>query len=214
MDRMIFAGCLLLVMFGMFLGLSINKYQGDFNYFRSAFEIISFAGTSVTGVVAVYALSSWRKQYLHAEKHSQLKALRNSGVGLETLMDYLSAVSMRIPAKISGASDEAINRYLHNEAHIRVRWNSSLGSYQTAWESVRPFLSKGEDLSFKSRPELFINLERELTFKLENEWASLKPPQMLSRFTKLSDEVLKKASESYQDALDEITELLRKHLGT
>ena len=72
MDRVVFYGCILLVAFGILLGFGMGATEVAANKIRGVFEILSFAGTTVTAVVAVVALTSWQSQFRHAERFKSL----------------------------------------------------------------------------------------------------------------------------------------------
>lgn len=92
MDRVIFLGCALLLALGMLIGLGLDSSASLFTNLRAAFELLSFAGTAATAVVAVVALSSWHTQFRHSEKWKAIKKFQGALDGGRSATAYLNSL--------------------------------------------------------------------------------------------------------------------------
>lgn len=170
-DRVVLGGCLLLVVFGVFVGISIQAEQLIANGVKTAFEILSYFATAVAAVVAVVALSDWRTQFKHAERFNSIKDLRRVADDLRLFTKYVKALERKYLFAMTnaGASDAALNE---QEEAARVVWVGALQNYGLAWATASVFFSVENESLKKCHPtsvaSLFYNETMRLTFQYAN----------------------------------------------
>ncbi|KAB0489671.1 hypothetical protein [Pseudomonas vancouverensis] len=76
MDRVIVSGCVLLVIFGVTLGVSINFQSGASETVKSILDTTAAIATIIAAGVAVYALTLWKSEFRHGKKFEALARLK------------------------------------------------------------------------------------------------------------------------------------------
>lgn|GEM_PF-3492340 len=155
MDRVVLGGCLLLVLFGLFVGLGMQTSPEAQTTIRSAFELLSFIATSVTAVVAVVALTGWRMQFKHTEKFNALRDLKDSATSLHKFRGYLLALQNKCLGLLQGASPENIAYLQEAEDEARLKWLEALEHYNRAWSTALVFLTAEESENFVGSSNVF-----------------------------------------------------------
>ncbi len=155
MDRVVLGGCLLLVMFGIAVGLGVQTSPDTQTRIRSALELLSFLATSVTAVVAVVALTGWRMQFKHTEKFKALRELKDAATTLHKFRGYLLALQNRCQGLLQGASPQVIADLQQAEDEARQNWLEALELYNRAWSTALVFLTSDESDSFVGSSNVF-----------------------------------------------------------
>lgn len=155
MDRVVLGGCLLLVLFGILVGVGVQSSLNAQAQVRSALELLSFLATSVTAVVAVVALTSWRLQFKHAEKFKALRELKDAATSLHRFRGFLLALQNRCHGLLQGASPEDLAYLQGAEDEARQNWLESLEAYNRAWSTALIFLTTEEADNFVGSSNVF-----------------------------------------------------------
>ncbi|WP_155499934.1 hypothetical protein [Pseudomonas protegens] len=209
MDRVVLGGCFLLVVLGVLLGLGVSAGESSGKSIRDAMELLSFAGTAVTGVVAIIALTSWQSQFRHAEKFKSLKELQVASVDLFYLVNYLDSVFQNNWSQVeSGVPDEQSKT---NEAEARLKWLEALSGYSRAWGSAVVFLSQEERTNFVGSPDVFTTKAREYAMTIVLARIDSPPDGKLVGVLSATGEVTSYAKELYKSTTEEIERMLVRH---
>jgi hypothetical protein len=171
MDRVVLAGCLLLVAFGILLGVGMGSAEVAANKVRGAFELLSFAGTAVTAVVAVAALTSWQTQFRHAERYKSVKSLLEASNDIHKMRSYMFKLQEKYLwlLESGGKPNEAIDA---KEASHKEEWFAIQDKYTKAWSAAAIFMSESErnsvPLTGKILRAVSFDLPMQLTFLYAN----------------------------------------------
>lgn len=209
MDRVVFAGCIMLVCFGVLLGVGMGSTEVAANKVRGVFELLSFAGTAVTAVVAVVALTSWQAQFRHSERFKSIKELKDAATGLFTLRGYLLALidsgkQFRANGGIANAQLEAIQR------SARAKWLESLQLYVKAWSTAVVFFTEEEERNFSGQPRVFIDLSTKLPKEIINADELFPSPETDHEFDKYTKEITDHVQRVYAQTVSELETMIRK----
>lgn len=136
MDRVVFGGCLLLVVFGILLGLGVGSTEVSANKIRGVFELLSFAGTAATAIVAVAALTSWQSQFRHSEKFKVLKDFQSTLDDGESASVYVMAL-FRVFVELheSSASVEITDLFNKIQRPQKV-WLGHCAKVDKSWQGM------------------------------------------------------------------------------
>ena len=209
MDRIVLGGCILLVVFGMLLGLGMGSTEVLANKVRGVFELLSFAGTAVTAVVAVVALSSWQVQFRHAERFKSIKELKDAATGLYTFRGYLLALvesgkQYRANGGVPNAKLEEI------QLSAAERWRGSLEVYVKAWSTAVVFFTEEEEKNFSGQPRVFIDLANERPTEIVNADELFPSPEADHEFDKYTKEITDQVQRIYAQTVAELEKMVRK----
>lgn len=209
MDRLVFAGCLLLVLFGVLLGTGMGSTEIAANKVRGVFELLSFAGTAVTAVVAVVALTSWQSQFRHSERFKSIKELKDAATGLYTFRGYLLALvesgkQFRANGGVANAQLEAI------QLSARTKWLESLQLYVKAWSTAVVFFTAEEEERFSGPPRVFIDLSNNRPAEIINADERFPSPSADNEFHKYTKEITDHAQYVYSATVAELEAMIRK----
>lgn len=209
MDRIVLGGCILLVVFGMLLGLGMGSTEVLANKVRGVFELLSFAGTAVTAVVAVVALSSWQVQFRHAERFKSIKELKDAATGLYTFRGYLLALvasgkQYRANGGVPNAKLEEI------QLSAAERWRGSLEVYVKAWSTAVVFFTEEEEKNFSGQPRVFIDLTNERPTEIVNADELFPSPEADHEFDKYTKEITDQVQRIYAQTVAELETMVRK----
>lgn len=209
MDRIVLGGCILLVVFGMLLGLGMGSTEVLANKVRGVFELLSFAGTAVTAVVAVVALSSWQVQFRHAERFKSIKELKDAATGLYTFRGYLLALvesgkQYRANGGVPNAKLEEI------QLSAAERWRGSLEVYVKAWSTAVVFFTEEEEKNFSGQPRVFIDLANERPTEIVNADELFPSPEADHEFDKYTKEITDQVQRIYAQTVAELETMVRK----
>lgn len=210
MDRIVLGGCLLLVALGALLGLGINTEQSTGSSIRLAMELLSFAGTAITGVVAIIALTSWHSQFRHAEKFKALKDLKDSAYNLHAFRGYLFAVQRRCLHLMasSGMPNESFDE---DERLAHQQWLVALKAYNVAWGTAVIFLSEKEEATLTAPAYLFTNRSVEDPLRIVTIYANSPGPDNINSFNVAVREITDYARHLSATAVKDSELLLRKN---
>jgi hypothetical protein len=209
MDRVVFAGCLMLVLFGLLLGIGMGSTEVVANKVRGVFELLSFAGTAVTAVVAVVALTSWQSQFRHSERFKSIKELKDAATGLFTFRGYLLALvesgkQFRANGGIANAQLEATQLSAH------TKWLESLQLYVKAWSTAVVFFTDEEEKQFSGPPRVFIDLSNRRPSEIINADARFPSPSGDDEFNNYIKEITDHAQRVYAQTVAELEAMIRK----
>jgi hypothetical protein len=141
MDKVVFFGCILLVCFGFFLGISTYEALGVSMGIGVALEYFASVSTIVAAGVAIYALGSWRKQIYFVERQDALRALYERVDDLGLLRIFASSViSLHVDSVVTAERYEAIDDF-------RANWKRNFREYDNAWCRAVMYLN-GDVLNF------------------------------------------------------------------
>ncbi|MBT9268534.1 hypothetical protein KKQ10_27020 [Pseudomonas sp. MG-9] len=149
MDRVVLAGCVLLVAFGVLIGVGLNSTEELSKQVRNAFELLNFTGGIVTAAVAVAALTSWRRQFRHSGKYESLRNFKLSldgGWAAEKLMDKLLG-----QIKMIHMSDQVYDtmKIHENIADHQKDWDAQCRKVELAWKEMSLYFDQSELSTFK-----------------------------------------------------------------
>jgi hypothetical protein len=148
MDRVVLGGCFLLLVLGVLIGFGISAESSTGKSIRDAFELLSFAGTAITGVVAVVALTSWRAQFRHSEKWKAIKKLQDALDGGRAANAYLNALfSMVARAHRVGWELRTID-FPETFQEPQKAWFDQCSRVDKAWQELL-LVFDADELAFK-----------------------------------------------------------------
>lgn len=197
MDRVVLGGCLLLVLFGIAVGVGVKSSLDAQAQVRSALELLSFLATSVTAVVAVVALTSWRSQFKHTEKFKALRELKDAATSLHRFRGYLLALQNRCHGLLRGASPEEV-AYLEGAEHeARQNWLDALETYNRAWSTALVFLTTEEADNFVGSSNVFNKRSLDDPIKITMLYANAAQDGGIPRFVFEAREVTDSARDLY-----------------
>jgi hypothetical protein len=209
MDRVVLGGCFLLVALGVLLGLGVSAEESLGKSIRNAMELLSFAGTAVTGVVAIIALTSWQSQFRFTEKFNSLKELKNTSIDLFYFVAYLETVVSNNWSTIENGLPDDQSKAKEEEA--RQKWHKALDSYIRAWGSVAVFLTQEEKENFLGSPTVFINRSLEDAMKINLSRVNSTSGEKLKNLLSVAHEVTTSARELYESTVAEVEAMLSRH---
>lgn len=144
MDRVIFLGCVLLLAVGGLVGIGIGSSSSLSTSIRGALELLSFAGTAITAVVALIALTSWQTQFRHSEKWKALRAfqdLLDGGVSAHSYLTYLfTLVSQNQAARFAGKQLNLTDEFFSRQK----AWMEYCFRVDRAWSQIELLYNNGE----------------------------------------------------------------------
>ncbi|MBA6068358.1 hypothetical protein [Pseudomonas mosselii] len=172
MDRVIFLGCVLLLGLGVMTGLGLGSSVGLSASIRSAFELLSFAGTAVTAVVALVALTSWQTQFRHSEKWKAIKDFQDALDGGEAAHNYLlCAFSMTAQNQNLPWHERRMD--LTQEFQEKQKaWFAQCSATNRAWSQIILLFDEQELASFKGDQEIQEEIEKTISLVLEGYFQS------------------------------------------
>ncbi|UVL17458.1 hypothetical protein LOY44_15670 [Pseudomonas sp. B21-044] len=154
MDRVIFGGCILLLMVGGMVGIGVGSTSSLSTGIRAALELLSFTGTAITAVVALVALTSWQTQFRHSEKWKALKAFQDSldgGVSAHSYLTYLYTLVSQNQMAI--LANQQLN--INDEFFIRQKaWMEYCIKVDRAWGQVDVLYDGGESNPVESHKDV------------------------------------------------------------
>jgi hypothetical protein len=172
-------------------------------------ELLSFAGTAVTGVVAVVAFSSWRTQFRHMEKFKALKELNDASRDLHRFLDYLNAIAYREMVALDGGPN--VEDLARAEDVARQQWYAALDVYGKAWGGAVVFLAAEEADSFCGPVKIFYERTNEYLLKIRMSYADSHPDDRMRDLLIAAAEASNSAGELYRKTLIGIDKMLARH---
>ncbi|MEN8639560.1 hypothetical protein [Pseudomonas sichuanensis] len=208
MDRVVLAGCILMVAFGALLGFCVGASENTVKGVREAMELLAFAATTVTGVVAVIALTSWRNQFQHTKRFETVNDLKNSAIKLNSYIEYVGAVVHKM--QVFNFDFESPQELRDAEDSARQRWLEALDDYGRAWGAAAVFLSDAELASLSVPVSVLVNRTLEDPAKIMVAFQNAPKEKRHEVFIETVEEVMGTASEMCERARIEIEALLKK----
>jgi hypothetical protein len=209
MDRIVFSGCLLLVSFGILLGFGMSTTEVAANKIRGVFEILSYAGTVVTAMVAVVALTSWQSQFRHTERFKSLKDLKDAAIGLHAFKDFLLTVQKKCHHLICN-DGYPIDVLEQDETLAREKWLIALEAYNRAWGTAVVFFTHAEEASFSGSAKVFTSRSINDPLRIVMAYANQPNKDQLVEFTKTSRQITDEAKYLCKSTVSELEWMLRQ----
>ncbi|QPG62120.1 hypothetical protein HFV04_021715 [Pseudomonas sp. BIGb0427] len=136
MDRVVLAGCFMLLAVGLLIGLGVNSSTSGWSSIRDVFELASFAGTAVTAVVATVALTSWQLQFRHSEKWKAVKTFQDTLDGGDAAQALLNTAFNMMAANRSVEWDGKRTSFT-DDFHLRQKaWHDQCYKANKAWSQI------------------------------------------------------------------------------
>jgi uncharacterized membrane protein YidH (DUF202 family) len=172
MDRVVLVGCVLLVAFGVLIGVGLNSTEELSKQVRNAFELLNFTGGIVTAGVAVVALTSWRRQFRHSGKYESLRNFKISldgGWAAEKLMDKLLG-----QIKMIHMSDQVYDtmKIHENLADDQKDWDAQCRKVEMAWREMNLYFDQSELSTFRVTNRDVYQMVRSEFYRLLNAGAA------------------------------------------
>lgn len=208
MDRVIVAGCILLVAFGSLLGFCMGAAESTIKGVRDAMELLGFAATTVTGVVAVVALTSWRNQFQHTKRFESLNDLKNSAIKLNCFIEYIGAVAHRM--RVAHFDGESPQELKDAEDSARWKWLEALDNYGRAWGTAVVFLDDAEISSLTAPVSVLVNRTLEDPMKVMLAFPNAQFEDRFKVFLETVQEVMGAATELCERARTDVEVLLKQ----
>jgi hypothetical protein len=209
MDRVVLGGCFLLVALGVLLGLGISAEQSTWQSIRAAMELLSFAGTAVTGVVAVVALTSWQSQFRHTERFKSLKELKDASLDLHKFIFFLHAIASRHIESLGGGSQ--VSDHAGAEEVARQQWFAALDVYRRAWGVAVVFLTPEEVNGFCGPVKVFNDRTFEYSWEIITSYSKSPPDEKLKDLLAAAERVTSATRELYDKTVLEVEQMLARH---
>ncbi|SEI19103.1 hypothetical protein SAMN05216581_3870 [Pseudomonas asplenii] len=147
MDRVILLGCILLLLTGLSVGLGINTSEGGVKSVRDALELLSFAGTVVTAIVAAIALTSWHAQFRHSERWKAVKKFQESLDGGRAASHYVNLVFRMVANNQMAAWHEKKINFSDDFESGQRAWFDQCLKVERAWQELENIF-EGKELDF------------------------------------------------------------------
>ncbi|MCD5970723.1 hypothetical protein [Pseudomonas quasicaspiana] len=208
MDRVVLAGCFLLVAFGVFLGVCIGASATTVSGIRAAMELLSFAGTAVTGVVAVLALTSWRNQFHHAKRFESLNDLKNSAIRLNSFIEYIDAVVKKMHA--IHFNNDSSPSFRDEEDRAKRKWLDAIDDYGRAWGTASIFLTDTELAGLSAPVNVFVERSMEYPIKVMLAFPNAPTDDRFIVFLETAEEVMASACELCERARTDVEAILKR----
>ena len=132
------------VAFGALIGVGLNSSSELSKQVHTAFELLNFCGGIITAGVALFALTSWQRQFRHSEKHEALRNYKRAldgGWAAEKLMDKLMGQIHSI--KLSGDVYDP-TKILQNIAEHQKDWEEQCRKVEMAWREIVLYFDQDE----------------------------------------------------------------------
>lgn len=209
MDRVVLGGCFLLVALGVLVGLGISAEQSIGKSIRDAMELLSFAGTAITGVVAVLAFNNWQTQFRHTERFKALKELKDSSLDLYSFLNYLNSMVARDMESITHGSQ--VDERALEESVARQQWLASLDVYRKAWGVAVVFLTPEEVNGFCGPVKIFSDRTFEYLLKIRTSYTNCHTDERLNRLLSTAAEVTESARALCDQTIKDVEQMLARH---
>lgn len=123
---------------------------------KDLLESTSYIATILACVIAVVALTSWKKQFRFSERFARLSHLKDAATDLHLYRGYLQDISKACEIKFRG--EDVPDQLAKSLDSKRVEVLDTFSSYKKAWVSAVAFLSGQEEAAIQGRPEVFIGM--------------------------------------------------------
>ncbi|MFV3289155.1 hypothetical protein ACNFBR_10480 [Pseudomonas sp. NY11955] len=123
---------------------------------KDLLESSSYVATIFACVVAVVALSSWKKQFRFSERFSRLSSLKDAATDLHLYRGYLQDISRAIELKLGG--EDVPDNFAKDLESKREKVLDTFSFYKKSWTSAVAFLSAQEEAEIQGRPDVFISM--------------------------------------------------------
>ncbi|MCP9337607.1 hypothetical protein [Stutzerimonas xanthomarina] len=144
MDKVVTAGCGLLLAQGILIGLGLGVDEGVARAVKSGLEMTGYLGGAVTAVIAWRALTGWREQVRHTARYQAMVQLRGALEGLRVFPEHLSIARRCLLAKLRSGGDK--NQILEDmKVESDATWRRAMERYSVAWHGSKHFIAKAED---------------------------------------------------------------------
>jgi hypothetical protein len=165
MDKVVFGGCVLLVVFGVFLGIGVGTDSAFSAQVKNAFEILGFISAGVTAVVAVIAINSWHGQFRHAEKHKLIKRFQTALDGGESAENYVKKLLQMFYDMHERNNYVDISELFDAIQEHQKGWLAHCAELERAWQDVRLVFEDYELQFFSLEPK---DIEFEVNVEVKN----------------------------------------------
>lgn len=195
---------------GLFIaGLVWRPAFGDQGAIKGALECSSFIATCLASLVAIQALTAWKKQFQHTERFNSLKVLKDAATDLRDFRAYLLAVERRcIHLLASGGEPNVALETAEEEA--RRNWVKSVQAYNRAWTTAVVFLSPDEERNFQGKGQVFTDRAMQDPLRIIVLYANAPSAENISTFSASARVITDSARKLCADTLSEVEALLRK----
>lgn len=139
MDRVIFFGCVLLVLFGGFLGVSIDLSTDAYMAIKSALDVMAAVSTIAAAGVAVYALTAWRSEFTHSKKFDALARLKKAVDDLRVAPKYMRYAMLHAFAR-NNSNQENAAAFADALKDASSKWLSADKDFSSASDDCELFI--------------------------------------------------------------------------
>jgi hypothetical protein len=136
LDKVIWIGCFLLILFGVVFSAAIC---GDLNFRESlkyVLEVGSFIATITAAVVAIVTLTAWRQQFMFSNIHEALARLASASIGLQAARKYVRNVGYQQINDLAGDARVEMSDLDDEAKEASIAWYKALSEYNAAFEEV------------------------------------------------------------------------------
>ncbi|OEE91470.1 hypothetical protein [Vibrio crassostreae] len=145
MDKVIVACCIALMLSGMILGIGLNSGSDILDASYKVFGVVSGLAASLTVLVALKALSTWKEQFFHNilyEKMTELESIGRNVIG-SVQQRKLAQEQLRFKRSAEERDD-----YEKLKESANVSFRASIEEYRINVDRIYPLLDKAVEEKF------------------------------------------------------------------
>ncbi|HFQ5290517.1 TPA: hypothetical protein ACGUPN_004529 [Vibrio vulnificus] len=186
MDKVIVACCIALMLSGMIFGIGLNSGSDTLDATYKVFGVVSGLAASLTVLVALKALSTWKEQFFHNILYEKMTELESIG------RNAISSVQQRKFAqetlRLGILTEEERDYYEELKKRANISFRKSIEEYRVNVDRIYPLLNKSVEEKF---PYSYINFSQEAHKLLSSVDALFDDEFNQKSSNKIDDDILK-----------------------
>ncbi|HDY7424735.1 TPA: hypothetical protein RQJ46_004451 [Vibrio vulnificus] len=145
MDKVIVACCIALMLSGMIFGISLNSGSDTLDATYKVFGVVSGLAASLTVLVALKALSTWKEQFFHNILYEKMTELESIGRNVIGSVKQRKLAQEQLRLKLS---TEDCDYYEKLKESANVSFRKSMEEYRINVDRIYPLLDKAVEEKF------------------------------------------------------------------
>ncbi|WP_337914393.1 hypothetical protein [Vibrio cholerae] len=145
MDKVIVACCIALMLSGMIFGICLNSGSDTLDATYKVFGVVSGLAASLTALVALKALSTWKEQFFHNILYEKMTELESIGRNAISSIQQRKLAQEQLRLKIS---TEDCDYYEELKKRANMSFRESIEEYRINVDRIYPLLNKAVEEKF------------------------------------------------------------------